>query len=450
MGRGRAICALLAAAGCARRHQVPERAPDLALVYTADLRGAVASPPGGAGGLARRATLIDRARLSAPVVIVDAGDLAPSADDEPGLVDPAARAARARLALATYRRMGVDAITVGERELALGAAVWRAACDEAKVPVVAANVVDGNGRSLFPPTTMVRAGPIAVGVFGVLDLTGERWTRPPNVTITDAAAAARAAVSALRAQGARVIVGLFHVAGGLGRARAIADAAAGVDVVVLGHEGPSAPPRFVRAGVRGVDVGRLDLRVAGRGAPSLDDHLLASTPDVAEQLGVRLLVRVAAGPITATFAESVAALSKAAGVRTYGENWTYGSTSLCVACHPAQAAQWKTTDHAHAYATLERAGKNRDPACMGCHMTGFLLPGGAQNFESAPQFGDVGCESCHGPSAAHVVSTDRRKGTSRAVAATVCLGCHTPDQNQGPFVVDAAMKEIVGPGHGRR
>jgi hypothetical protein len=421
----------------------------VALVYSADLRGAVASPPGGAGGLARVATWVDRARLSAPaVVLVDAGDVAPSAQDEPSLVGPAARAARARLALRAYRRMGLDAITVGERDLALGGADWRALCSEAKVPVVAANVVGGDGRALFPAGRVVRAGEVTVGVFGVLDLAGERWTAPPDVAVTDPSAAAREAVRSLRAQGARLIVGLFHVAGGLARAREIAAATAGVDVVVLGHGGPSAPPSYVRAGVRGAAVGRVDLRVAGRTAPVLEDHLFVSSPDVAEQVGVRLLERVAAGPIAATFAESVAALSKAAGVRTFGENWTYGSTALCAGCHPAQAAQWKTTDHAHAFATLEHAGKGHEPSCMGCHTTGFLLPGGAQSFESAAQFVDVGCEACHGPSVAHVVSMDKRKGTSRTVDPIVCLGCHTPDQNIGPFAVAAAMKEIVGPGHG--
>jgi cytochrome c551/c552 len=81
-------------------------------------------------------------------------------------------------------------------------------------------------------------------------------------------------------------------------------------------------------------------------------------------------------------------------------------------------------------------------------VTGFLRPGGAQNFETATQFADVGCEACHGPSVAHVVSMDKRQGTSRKVDPTVCLGCHTPDQNLGSFDVAAAMKEIVGPGHG--
>ena len=162
-------------------------------------------------------------------------------------------------------------------------------------------------------------------------------------------------------------------------------------------------------------------------------------------------MRVSAAPIPATFAESVAALSKAAGARTFGEGWTYGSTPLCEGCHPTQAAQWRTTDHAQAFETLERKGHDREPACMGCHMTGFLLAGGPQNFETATtQFTEVGCEACHGPSVAHVLSPDKHKGTSRTVGPIVCLGCHTPDQNLGPFVVADAMKEVVGPGHGLR
>jgi hypothetical protein len=448
MWRGRAVCALLAAAGCTRGRHATEERPDVAIVYSGDLRGAVASPPHAAGGLARRATSVDGARLSARAIVqVDAGDVAPSADDEPELVDAAPRTARARLALRAYRRMGVDAITIGERDLALGAPQWRALCEEAKVPVVAANVVGADGRALFPAGRLVHAGGIAVGVFGVLDL-GPGSPLPPGVAVIDPAAAAGTAVRDLRAQGARVIVGLFHVAGGLARAREIAAAAGGVDVVVLGHDGPAAPPHFVRAGSRGVDVGRVDLRMAPGAPPRIENRILASSPDVADQLGVHLLVRVDSGPIAATFAESVAARSKATGGRAYGEGWTYGSTSLCVGCHPAQAAQWRATDHAHAFATLERAGKSRDPACMGCHITGFLLPGGAQNLESASQFADVGCEACHGPSTAHVVSMNKQTGTSRAVDPMVCLSCHTPDQNLGPFDVAAAMKDIVGPGHG--
>jgi hypothetical protein len=321
-------------------------------------------------------------------------------------------------------------------------------CDDAKVPVVAANLVGGDGQLLFPAHRIVGSGEDVVGVFGVLDPRGASWTPPAGVTVTDPVAAARAAVRSLRGLGARVVVGLLHVTGGIAHGREIA-VASGADLVVLGHGGPAASPRIVWPGVRGTHVGRVEVRFVGRGIRRLQDQLLATAPDVPEQPGVRLLLRLADGPVPSTFAESVRALSKAKGSRTFGEDWTYATTSLCVACHPAQAAQWQTTDHAHAFATLQRTGHGREPACLGCHLTGFLLPGGAQNLETATaQFADVGCEACHGPSVAHVLASDKHKGTARAVDPAICLGCHTPDQNVGPFVVADAMKEVIGPGHG--
>ncbi len=236
MWRRRAAWLLFVAMGCTRGRRAPEGPPDVSIVYAADLRGAVAAPANAAGGLARRATLVDRARLWARAVVqVDAGDVAPSAEDEPALADGAAREARARLALRAYRRMGVDAVAVGERDIALGAARWRALCDEAKVPVLAANIVGVEGQLLFPATRIVRAGDVTVGVFAVLEVSPQGWTALPGVALTDATAASRAAVQSLRAQGAGLIVGLFHVAGGLERAKQIAAAAAGID---SGRPGP--------------------------------------------------------------------------------------------------------------------------------------------------------------------------------------------------------------------
>jgi hypothetical protein len=421
----------------------------LTIIYSGGVRGAAASPPNVAGGLARRATLVDRARLSARAIVqVDAGDLVGSVEDDSHLQDATVREARERLVLKSYQRMGVDAMTMGERDLALGVAALRSLADETAAPIVAANVIGDDGRPLFAADRIVQAGDVKVGVFGVLDLQGESWTAPAGVVLTDPVAAVRSAVRSLRAQGARVIVGLFHVAGGVVRAKAIAATTSGIDLVVLGHAGPAGSPQFVWPGVGGTQIGRVEVHISGH-AVRLEDLLLATSPEVPEQLGVRLLVRVDSEPIAATFAESVAAM-KAKGIHAYGEGWTYGSTALCQECHATQAAQWKTTDHAHAFETLQTKGNHRDPSCMGCHMTGFLLPGGGQNFESASQFADVGCEACHGPSVAHVVSRDKHRGTSRRVDPIVCLGCHTPDKNLGSFDVAKAMKEIVGAGHGER
>jgi len=97
-----------------------------------------------------------------------------------------------------------------------------------------------------------------------------------------------------------------------------------------------------------------------------------------------------------------------------------------------------------------RAKHDKDPSCVGCHIVGFLQAGGTRDMTMVHgQFANVGCETCHGPSAPHVRSIDKKQGTMRAVDPVVCLGCHTPDQNVGAFDPVAAMQEILGPGHGK-
>ena len=111
-----------------------------------------------------------------------------------------------------------------------------------------------------------------------------------------------------------------------------------------------------------------------------------------------------------------------------------------------------TTKHAGALAALSatKGGpRDRDPACVGCHTTGFMLPGGTWSVTvAAARLPDVGCESCHGPSLGHISLPDKKQTTVRSVAETICRGCHTPDQTNGEFDYRAFSKAIVGPGHG--
>jgi hypothetical protein len=407
-------------------------APDLCVIFSADVRGHAAL-------LARRATVVDRVRLEGPgLVQVDAGDLFP-------LGEAASVARRARVLLASYARMGVDAMTVGEREIAFGPAALTAMARAAGVPIVAANLVDGSGAPVFEPDRLIEAGKALVGVFGIVEPAPEvsaAWSGQWGVTTRDPVAATRTAVASLRARGARLIVALFNGAGGARRAREIARMAGGVDVVVVGHSaqavdrGSTRRPLVVQAGGDAEPMGRVDVRVR-TGRPALDARALALAPGIPDQLGVGLTLRLDAGPVSRAPPDK------------RREHWTYASTEACSFCHKPELAQWQTTDHARALASLQESGHGLEPACLGCHMTGFLQPGGMQFIDMAvEQMANVGCESCHGPSAAHVASVNKTKGTRRSVDGSVCLGCHTPDQSLEPFDVATAMKKIVGPGHG--
>jgi hypothetical protein len=440
---------------------------DLAFFYTAGVRGAVSpptSPPNAPGGLARRATLVDQARLDAKAVVeVDAGDFLPATDD-PALATPGAFERRARLILDAYQRMDVDAVTLGERELGVDSATLRKWLGDTKLPVVLANVSGSDGKPLFAGTRVFQAADHKIGVFGVVELgpDGAALAQRMKFTVGDPVAAAQAAVRDLRAAGVELVVGLVHAAGGADRARAIAAAAPGIDLLVPAHAEPTVaggpvahdpkPPLLLVAGAGGTRIGRIDLRPA----PSdplhfrFDDRLQILFPTVRKQFAVQLLITADTTPVLGlTNPASDKKHPDAKPQREVFEVWSYASTRACAMCHPAQAQQWNLTDHANAMATLKKKGRERDPACVGCHSFAFMQPGGTANMNTlAYNFGDVGCEACHGPSAAHVRSIKKKEGTSLHVDPLICLGCHTPDQSQGPFDYAIALKEVLGPGHG--
>jgi hypothetical protein len=407
--------------------------PQLSVLFASDVRGRTDLLP-------RRATIVDRTRLEVPDVIqVDAGDLFP-------LGAPEDVVRRGRLLMAAYGRMGVDAITIGERELALGPSELKSMATAAGVLVVAANIVDGSGTRVFAADRIIETRTWRVGVFGIVEPTPETsasWSQRWGLTTLDPIAGARSEVASLRAQGAKIIIGLFNVAGGAKRAAQLARLARGIDAIVVGDGAPDDPPMIQRPLVvhtieGGSQIGRLDVRVR-HGAPSIEPQLSPLTLDVPEQVGVTLMLRLDAAPVAR------------APTGKHFQHWTYASNEACGFCHKSELAQWQTTDHALAFASLRDSGHGAEPACLGCHMTGFLLPGGTEFIDTAvEQMSDVGCECCHGPSAAHVASVDKKKGTHRKVDPTLCLGCHTPDQGVEPFDVAAAMAKILGPGHGER
>jgi hypothetical protein len=480
----RAMTTILALAaglpiGCARHGSSADTAPRPALIvlYTSDLRGHYAAWGTGAaarGGLARRATLVDQARLQADAIVqVDAGNLLPVAADGGEVADPAALSLRARMVLAAYRRMGVDAVIPGERELSLGLAGLKGLLTETKTHMLAANVAAADGQRLFDGDRLIEIGGHRVGVLGLVDLSGAAAASLAGwgFAVSDAAQAARASAAALRGRGAQLLIAVVHADRGAARAQEILKAAglfggaADVDALVVGGGEPSQPspptlpaaatevsrPAILQAGSLGATLGRLDVRWPAGGAPRMETRLVEVGGNIPEQWGVALIGRVVTTHIVdnGRLANEFPAGATDQQRREGFEKWDYGSTEACAACHQREAEQWATTDHAHALETLKAKGHDRDPGCLGCHLTGFLGPGGTRNLKTATTFfANVGCESCHGPSVDHVRSETKHVGTSRKVAEVVCLGCHTPDQNLGPFDYAAALKDVLGPGHG--
>lgn len=107
-------------------------------------------------------------------------------------------------------------------------------------------------------------------------------------------------------------------------------------------------------------------------------------------------------------------------LRAAGDVWSlfepgkYLGNRACGACHTQETESWLLTHHSVAWATLVRKENEKDPACVGCHVTGDRQPGGWTPGNEV--LVDVGCEACHGAGGPH-------DGT-RTDPVTTCAGCH--------------------------
>jgi hypothetical protein len=126
----------------------------------------------------------------------------------------------------------------------------------------------------------------------------------------------------------------------------------------------------------------------------------------------------------------------------------YVGTQTCASCHGAAVRWWRTTNHGRAYATLADQNKNFNLSCVGCHVTGYLRPGGSTVTHVA-NLQNVGCESCHGPASMHVEDPQHaRVNVVRSPIENVCLGCHNHEHSDR-FHFPTYRSLMIAPGHGQ-
>lgn len=125
---------------------------------------------------------------------------------------------------------------------------------------------------------------------------------------------------------------------------------------------------------------------------------------------------------------------------------SYVGGDVCVGCHQDASAFARDNPHAHAWQTLVDAKKTRDLDCVGCHVTGWLEPGGSA-FANLDRFHNVTCESCHGPGSDHVAAAGQGP-IVRKPTADACVACHNHEHSPR-FDFATYRQRIVVPGHGK-
>lgn len=244
----------------------------LTILHTNDLHGHLQGWAGWGelagkqiGGIDRMATAINQVRQEQgkeQVLLLDGGDTI-------GDTMIAAQT-KGRAIVEAMNAIGYDAMVVGNHEPDFGPEALQQRIEQAKFPVLAANLVDrSTGAHVAKPYVIRQVGGVKVAILGLAYPNTALTTSPKNVAgleFRDAVETARLFVPRLRQEGAEVVVVLSHL--GLSAEQKLAQSVAGIDVIVGGHShnrmqqaAQVGKTLIVQAGAHGSDLGRLDLEV---------------------------------------------------------------------------------------------------------------------------------------------------------------------------------------------
>lgn len=222
------------------------------------------------GGMAAAAAVIKK--VSGPKLVLDAGDWFQGT--------PEGSLSQGRCVVDLFNALPYDAVTIGNHEFDYGEPNLRRLAGRLKVPVVSANIyqeADGRRLSYVRPWIVKEVSGLKIGLFGLTtsktkSLSFPRHTR--GLEFRREVDEAKAAVKALRAQGATVIIALTHV--GFEKPdgpafegdQTIAAEVQGIDLIVGGHTHTA-----LRQPLREAAYGTLIVQ-AGTGLSALGEVLL--------------------------------------------------------------------------------------------------------------------------------------------------------------------------------
>lgn len=282
------------------------RSQELTILHTNDLHGHVYSWTGWEGelegktlgGLDRVGGAIKQVRETVGkdrVLLLDAGD---------ALGDTRiATETKGQAIIEIMNAIDYDAMVIGNHEVDFTKEVLKERMQQARFPLLAANIVDGKSNSPFAkPFVMKTVNGIKVGIVGLAYANTPLTTARKNVTglkFEAPQSVAAKLIPQLRSAGAQITVVLSH--SGLGADRELAKVVPGIDVIIGGHshnrmkealrEGQTL---IVQAGAHGSDLGRLDLTIEDgritshrRSLIVLDEKAVAADPQIAQLIAAK-------------------------------------------------------------------------------------------------------------------------------------------------------------------
>ncbi|MCY2926966.1 MAG: multiheme c-type cytochrome [Planctomycetota bacterium] len=365
-------------------------------------------------GLSRRAGLMASYRRAFDrTIALDSGNVI--------WVEP--QAVQNRYVLEGYRRIGYDAISLGDHEWSCPPATLANLLAGTPQTYLATNVHPPAGQQALPTVQVLKKqwGGVKIAVVSALageTLTLGRADRGPAPSVEPLEALAPR-VRALKADGYAVVL----IAHGDGEFAQACATATGADLIIrgdttqpVGNLLQAAGKPMVKVGGSEV-VGAVALRIRGGELTSVEYRM--GIVDTRWPVASRLLQLF--GAYSRLALRAIQEGEDAAPVAVE-------SSASCGACHAATFTQWSNGPHARAYASLARVGRERDADCLPCHTGSFARPGGFTAPEKTPAMGHVGCQDCHRRTAA---DCGKKGPAAEPVSQDVCATCHTPLADRG-------------------
>jgi hypothetical protein len=327
--------------------------------------------------------------------------------------------------------IGMDAVTVGERDLRFGLSFLTENVKTKKVPTVVANMDYAvGGKPVFPPYLIKTVGGVKVGVFGLITDKGNYGPAVDSIKVSDPNVAAQAAVKDMRAKGATVVVLLSQL--GKVESEDLVANVDGIDAVIIGRDAPLLNKgRMIKntvacyGGEQGQNIGRTLLTLdAQKRVVNGENDVYRLGPEITDKPSVLEIVKV----FEEGFNEKMRRVEKereAASSTAQADDSPdrFLGAGLCARCHEPEFKQWQTTSHSVAWQTLVDVKKDATPDCVPCHVVGFKEPGGFHSSSSTPDKVNVQCENCHGR------GTDHDAFNAHPVAEAACITCHQGDND---------------------
>lgn len=238
---------------------LPAKATRLVILHTNDVHDHVRPGYNGAGGLPYVSGYIRQVRAVEPaVLVVDAGDIA-----EKG--DMVAHRTNSLLTYEAMRRMGYDAVAIGNHDFDPGGPAGIGRFEQALgQPMLCLNIIKRDGTPEFTPSRIVTVGGLKVGLIGMIV---PRHAEAGGLDFASSGRALAREAHRLRPQ-VDLLVAVCHE--GVPQCADWSRAAPGVQVFVSGHSHvplahpfvvPETGALIVQAGSYARWVGRLELDV---------------------------------------------------------------------------------------------------------------------------------------------------------------------------------------------